>query len=203
MEYNPRIPTNKGQAHLVINQKNTELLLSGNIAFQDFYRDNQDQHIYLKVLVPILEDNSSKRLIALLALRINPEEYLYPIIEKWPTPSRTSETLITRREGNGALYLNDLKFQKDAALSLRIPLGRKDVPAVKAVLGETGIVEGIDYRGVRVIADVIAVPDSPWFLVARMDMEEMNAPLRERLLLIIIIVGALFIGAGSSVGFVW
>lgn len=41
---------------------------------------------------------------------------------------------------------------KDAALSLRIPLGRADVPAVKAVLGQVGIVEGADYRGTPVIA---------------------------------------------------
>ncbi len=42
---------------------------------------------------------------------------------------------------------------KNAALSLRIPLGRADVPAVKAVLGQVGIVEGADYRGTPVIAD--------------------------------------------------
>jgi PAS domain S-box-containing protein len=196
-------PEYKERAHLIIDKKNTEILLSGNIAFQDFYRNDQDQHVYLKILVPILEDRSPKRLIAVLALRISPEEYLYPLIKKWPTPSRTSETLIIRRDGNDALFLNEPKFRKDAALNLRIPLSSKDVAAVKAVLGQTGIVEGIDYRGVPVIADLRAIPDSPWFLVARMDMAEMYAPLKERLWLMIILVGALFVGAGASVGFVW
>jgi len=196
-------PENKERTRLIIDRRNTEILMSGNIAFQDFYRNNQDQHIYLKILVPILENRSPKQLIGVLALRISPEEYLYPLIEKWPTPSRTSETLIIRRDGDSALFLNDLKFQKDAALSLRIPLERKDVPAVEAVLGQTGIIEGIDYRGVPVIADVCAVPDSPWFLVARMDLEEMYVPLKERLWLMIILVGALLIGAGTGVGFVW
>ncbi len=196
-------PENKERARLVIDQRNTEMLTSGNIAFQDFYRNDQDQHIYLKILVPILENRFPKRLIAVLALRISPEEYLYPLIKKWPTPTRTSETLIIRRDGNDALFLNDLKFHKDAALNLRIPLESKDVPAVRAALGQTGIVEGIDYRGVPVIADVRAVPDSPWFLVARMDMEEVYAPLKERLWLMIILVGALLGGAGASVGFVW
>ena len=196
-------PENKERAHLVIDQKNTEILLSGNIAFQDFYRNNQDQHIYLKVLVPILEDHSPKRLIAILALRISPEEFLYPLIEKWPTPSRTAESLIIRKDGNSALFLNNLKFQKDAALNLRIPLGSKDVPAVRAVLGQTGIVEGIDYRKVPVIAYLRSIPNTPWFLVARIDMEEVDAPLKERLWLIIILVCALILGAGASVGFVW
>ncbi len=197
------LPENKEQARLIIDPKNTEILLSGNIAFQDFYRNDQDRHIYLKVLVPILEDRSPKRLLAVLALRISPEEYLYPLIEKWPTPSRTAESLIIRRDGNSALFLNDLKYQADAALNLRIPLEDKDVPAVKAVLGQTGIVEGIDYHGMPVIAYIKSIPDTPWFLVARIDKEEVDAPLKERLWLIIFLVYALFTGAGTSVGFVW
>jgi len=45
------------------------------------------------------------------------------------------------------LFLDELKFQTNAALNLRISLERTNVPAVKAVLGQTGIVEGTDYRG--------------------------------------------------------
>jgi PAS domain S-box-containing protein len=56
---------------------------------------------------------------------------------------------------------------------------------------------------VPVIADVRAIPDSPWYLVARMDVEEMYAPLKERLWLMIFLVGALLVGAGTSVSFVW
>ncbi len=74
---------------------------------------------------------------------------------------------------------------------------------VKAVLGQKGIVEGIDYRGVPVIADVRSVPDSPWFLVARMDISEVYTPLRERLWEIVILIGALLICAGAGTGFVW
>ena len=68
-------PENKERARLIIDQRNTDILQSGNIAFQDFYRNDQDQHVYLKILVPILEDRSSKRLIGVLALRISPQEY--------------------------------------------------------------------------------------------------------------------------------
>jgi PAS domain S-box-containing protein len=196
-------PENKERTQLVIDKKNTELLLSGNIAFQDFYRNDQDQHIYLKILVPILEDRSPRRLIAVLALRISPEDYLFPLIQEWPIPSRTAETLIIRREGDNAEFLNELRFQKNTALNFRIPIGRRDIPAVKAALGQEGIVEGIDYRGVPVIADVRAVPGSPWFLVARIDTEEVYGPLKERMWLIVSLVGALFIAAGTGVGFIW
>ena len=52
---------------------------------------------------------------------------------------------------------------------------------MKAALGEEGNVEGIDYRGVPVLGAVHAVPDSPWFLVARVDAAEVYAPMWERL----------------------
>jgi PAS domain S-box-containing protein len=136
-------------------------------------------------------------------LRIDPQKYLYPFIISWPTLSRTAETLLVRREGNDALFLNELRFQKNAALNLRIPLKDTQTPAVKAALGQAGIVEGIDYRGVPVIAYVRSVPDSPWFLVARMDISEVYTPLRERLWEIVILIGALLICAGAGTGFVW
>ena len=196
-------PENKERVRLEIDQTNIEILLSGNMAFQDFYRNDEDHRIHLKVLVPILDSHSSNRLVAVLVLRISPEEYLFPLIKKWPTPSRTSETLIIRKDGSDALFLNDPKFHSDAVLNLRIPLAGNDAPAVKAALGQTGIVEGLDYRGVPVIADVRAVPNSPWFIVAKMDVEEMNAPLKERLWMTIILIGALLGTAGAGVGLVW
>jgi PAS domain S-box-containing protein len=82
-------------------------------------------------------------------------------------------------------------------------LERKDVLVVKAALGIEGVVEGIDYRGVQAIGDVHAVPNSPWFIVARMDISEVYAPLRERLWSLIILIGALLAGAGAGIGLVW
>jgi hypothetical protein len=179
-------------------------LRSGKVVFEDFYRNEQNQRIYLKVLVPILDEANDNQVIAVLALRIDPEKYLYPSINQWPTPSKTAETLLVRRQGNEALFLNELRFKKNTALNLRVPLDKnKELPAVKAVLGQEGIVEGTDYRGVPVIAFVCAVPDSPWFLVARMDTSEVYAPLKEKLWVAIVLVGILLTGAGAGVGLVW
>ncbi|MDD5495387.1 MAG: PAS domain S-box protein, partial [Dehalococcoidia bacterium] len=44
--------------------------------------------------------------------------------------------------------------------------------------------------------------DSPWFMVARMDISEAYAPLTQVLWMVIALVGALLIGAGSAVGLV-
>ena len=196
-------PESEERKHSFAEKNVVEMLQTGNTAFQDFYFNEQNQRIYLKVLIPIHDEYIKNRVIGILALRIDPEKYLYPLMRTWPTPSKTAETLIIRRDGNDALFLNDLKFRKDAALNLRIPLESKNVLAVKAALGIEGIVEGIDYRGVQVIGDVRAVPDSPWFIVVRMDLAEVYAPLKERFWLMIILVSALLVSAGAGIGLVW
>jgi PAS domain S-box-containing protein len=176
---------------------------SGQVIFMDFHRDAPDRPIHLSLLVPIFEETGVIRPIGVLVLRIDPGIYLYPMITQWPTPSRTAETLLVRRDGSDVLFLNTLKFKADAALNLRVPLDNTDMPAVKAALGQQGIVEGLDYRGEPVMAALRAVPDSLWFLVARMDAAEVVAPLRERLWLTFLFVGVLFLGSGVSLGLVW
>jgi len=138
-----------------------------------------------------------------LALRINPETYLYPFIKRWPTPSLPAETLLVRRDGNDALCLNELQFRTNTALNLRFSLEHTNSAAVKAVLGQNGIVEARDYFGAPVLAALYAIPDSPWFLVTRMDTAKVYAPLAERLRLTILIGSLLLISTALGIGAIW
>jgi PAS domain S-box-containing protein len=138
-----------------------------------------------------------------LILQINARKELYPLIQLWPVPSATAESLLIRREGNEAVFLSELRFQTNAALTLRSSLANTNMPAVQAALGQEGIVEGVDYRGMPVLAAVRAVPDSPWFLMACRDVAEVYAPLRAQLWQVIVLVGVLLYGAGAGVGLVW
>lgn len=180
-----------------------EVLHTGRSVVQDFYRNEYDQKVYLAILVPIFDDSNRGRPLGILILRIDPSAFLYPFIQTWPVPSRTSETLIVRRDGDDVLFLNDLRFSRNAALNLRVSLSQDGIAAVKAVRGARGIVEAVDYRDVPILADVRSVPDSPWFLVARMDREEIFEPVRVQLRLMIIAVFALITAAGAGVGLVW
>ena len=180
-----------------------EILRTRQMVFEDFYRDDHEQRVYLSVLVPILDDQAGDEVIGILALRIDPETHLYPMLQRWPTPSRTAETHLVRREGGDVVFLNDLRFQKDAPLNFRSSLNEHNQPAVEAVSGYEGIVEGKDYRGVQVLAAVRAVPDSPWFLVTRMDLAEINASLGERIRLTVLLGAVLLFGSAAVAGLIW
>jgi PAS domain S-box-containing protein len=148
----------------------------GKPAFLDFHFCGNENRPKLAVVVPLAHSGGAAP-FGMLVLRIDPEAYLYPMIKTWPTPSETAETLLVRREGNEAVFLNSLRFKEDAALKLRVSLEKKDVPAAMAVLGKKGGMRGTDYRGERVLADVRAVPDSPWRIVAKIDEAEAFAPM--------------------------
>jgi PAS domain S-box-containing protein len=179
------------------------VLPSGNITILDFYQDDYDQKIYLTIIVPLYDDQEYGESLGYLAFQIDPGINLYPYISEWPGPSESAETLVVRREGSEAVYLNNIRFNNNSALILRFPLDRTDVPAVKAALGEEGMVEGTDYRGVPVIAAIRKVPGTPWSLVTLMDTSEVYGPLREQFIVLILIVAILLIGIGTGIGIIW
>jgi PAS domain S-box-containing protein len=181
----------------------SDVLRSGQVRFEDFYRSEQDQRVHLGVLAPIFDEQDAHQPLGLIFLRIDPDTYLYPFIQRWPAASLTAETLLVRREGNEAVFLNELRFQTNSALTLRGSLDRVTLPAAQAALGREGFMEGVDYRGVRVVAALRAIPDSPWSLVARMDVAEAYGPMRKQLWQAAAMTGALLFGAAAFTGLVW
>jgi PAS domain S-box-containing protein len=164
----------------------------------DFYFSPAHDTIHFDIFSPILNDRNAS--VAVLVLRVDPYDYLYPLFQSWPTSSKSAEILIIRRDGDSILYENELRHISNTALKLRIPLTRTEVPAVQAVFGHTGIYEGIDYRGVSVLADIRPVPGTPWFMIAKVDQSEIFSELRYRTIIVIIItlLLLLFFGIGIS-----
>ena len=180
-----------------------QALRLGKVSLDDFHCDEAGGTPHLSLLIPIIDAVVGGRPLAIVMLEIDPGRDLYPIIDHWPTFSPSAETLLVRRDGNDVQYLNELKYRKNTTLALRYPLTRIEKPAVMAVLGQEGIVEGTDYRDVPVIAALRAVPGTPWFLVARMNRDEYLAPIQESLWLTSGLVTALLLSTAAALGLIW
>lgn len=197
------VPASKVPMSSVIATRATELQASGEVGFQDLYRSEFDQRIYLATLVPIFGAEAGARVLGTLVLQIDPNSYFYPLINRWPVPSVSGETVLVRRDGNDALFLNELKHQRNTALSLRIPLARSEIAVAKAALGHEGIVQAPDYRGVPVLASLRQVPGTPWYLVARVDLAEALAPAQANLWLVASMIAVVLAGGGAAVSLAW
>ncbi|HOV06136.1 MAG TPA: PAS domain S-box protein [Anaerolineaceae bacterium] len=187
-------------AHLL--EKEPELLVSGEISWMDFHL-HEDQRPYLGILVPLYFDQNDRTPLGMLVLEINPAQWLYSYLQEWPVPSETAETLLVEKAGNDVLYLSPLRYNKTDPLKLRISLEQSDVLAVKAIMGQFGVIEGLDYRNQPVIGSIAPIPDSPWFIVSRIDREEVMAPIRSRLWQIVAMYGAVLVAVGSLMGLLW
>ena len=176
-----------------------ETLRSGRPTLSDIHRLGDRDFTHMDLYAPLLStarDGNRVECIGVMMSRIDPARFLYPQIQSWPVPSATAETLLVRRDGDNVVYLNELRHRKGTILSLRFPVSDSRLPAAAAVGGRQGIMEGIDYRGVSVVAALRPVPDSAWHIVAKVDQAEVFAPLRVRALVISSATGLLVLLAG-------
>ncbi|MCX7144048.1 MAG: PAS domain S-box protein, partial [Proteobacteria bacterium] len=171
------------------------------VGFVDFHRDVTRGPIHLAVVASIGGETNAGEALGQLYLAVDPYRDLYSIVQSWPTQSSSADVVLVRREADHVLFLNEPRFEKNSALTLRIPLTNTDAPVVKAAMGQEGVVEGVDHRGVSVISSMRRVPDSPWFLVARIDAAEALAPVSEKLWLMTGLVGAMLLTAAGAAGF--
>ena len=152
---------------------------TGRVQSSDLYLDAAGQ-ARLDFAAPIPGPRGGARPIAAIVLSVDPGRYLYPLIQSWPLPSSTGETLLVERRGDRVLFLNDLRFRKHAALTFSAPASDTALPAAMAVRGRRGVVQGADYRGVPVLAAVQPVPATSWYIVSKEDVAAVLGPVRTR-----------------------
>ena len=150
-----------------------DVLRRPRVEFVDLHEDAQGRTHY-GVLAPV---GVPARGVAYLSWEA--EAALYPMVEAWPVPTRSAETYLVRRDGEGVRFLTPLRHQAGAALTLERPLATPDLPAARAALGERGILSGgRDYRGVPVLAYAAAVEGTPWLMLAEIDEREAYSGIR-------------------------
>jgi len=164
----------------------------------DFYFCSQCYAIHLDLYTHFHAGvGTSSRSGYTIVTRLDPGKFLYPLIQSWPVPSRTSETLLIGINHSAVVYLNELRHQKNTALKLQFPISDPDLPAAMAARGREGIVQGIDYREKKVLASVRSIPDTPWYIVSKTDMEEVFESMTTWKIMTAIVAGILILIIGS------
>ncbi len=177
---------------------------SGRPLLSDFHKVSEIGQVHIDLYAPVPragKDGNGPLCAGVFLFRINPRDFLYPLIQSWPVPSKSAETLLVRREGGDVLFLNDLRHRKDTALALRFPADTSNLPAAMAVRGIEGTVEGTDYRGVRVLSVIRPLPGTPWFMIAKEDLSEIFVPFRIRMAFLAIVLVILCFGIAIALLF--
>ena len=181
----------------------TDALQSRKVILTDLHRTDNISFVHLDLIIPLVnKSRNDTTAFGLLVLLIEPQEILYPLIQKWPLPSKTAESLLIRMEDQDIVYLNELRFLKNSALNLKRNISEKSLPAAMAVQGIESTVDGTDYRGKSVVAAMKKVPGSSWYMVAKVDHDEIFAVLNDQITMVIIIITLFILTMGLLLGFI-
>ncbi len=181
-----------------------ETVASKKVFISDLHRAETYSQIHMDLMIPLIYKIVGKEeVIGLMMIRIDPSKFLYPLIQSWLSPSKTAESLLIRREGNNALFLNELRYKKNTALLFKVNLNDTLLSVTKAAHGYQGIFEGRDYRGINVLSNIIQIPATNWSMVTKVDTDEIYTPLFERSRLIALFILVLILLTAISVYLLW
>jgi hypothetical protein len=110
----------------------------------------------------------------------------------------TGELTLSERHGDNIVFI--LSHSHDNIYQLKpVPFDSKLAePSRLALMGKSGTIVGLDYRGVKVLAAYEPVQGLNWGIVAKVDMSEMRAPF-VKAAIISAILGMIAIIAGTII----
>jgi len=136
----------------------------------DILDGSEYPHPHLSLVAPLFKDLHPAGAIILF---IDPRRQLFPLLQAWPSPSASAETLLIRRHGDDVLFLNEISDQ--SVHILRQPLNRIDSTVTQAIMGTSGLILGEDNRHGAVAAVALSIPNTPWIMLAKVSRQEIFA----------------------------
>ena len=139
------------------------VLQSNDGGFWDLHSGKSGGVVHFDIACPVRLGNQP---VAILVLCVNPRQFLFPLLQEWPMPSATAETLLLRPESRSMVCLNEFGNRTKVSQS---------------VMRQTKVlVETLDSRNTPVLTMTRPVPDSPWYIMTKVDRSEVYAKLYEQ-----------------------
>ena len=176
-------------------------LRNNEIVFEELRHDVDVVRPQLNLVCPVGE---AGRTIAVLVLRLDPQQNLFPLVQSWPPTTRSTVAGLLRIEGREVYTLNELSHWTHTTLQLQLPV---DPPArIRPSQTGPGPVRSlltVDNRGVPVFAVTRLIGETPWRIVVTADRSEALWLLYQKAWLALILTVLSAMGAGLVVGMVW
>ncbi len=174
----------------------------------DFYYCSTCRRPHINVGAPVMDKNNQAVAVLFLIndpdQNIFPLLKTWPIAQNktraqaeepfldFPGPSYLAQSLISpaanndthgasilvRREADNALFISPMEHPATPPLSFRVGLSHTENPAVRAILGESGMVRGPDGFGQDILTDLRPVPGTAWHLITKMDLSGLLTKVR-------------------------
>ena len=135
----------------------------------------------LDFVVPLVrfEPDGKKTAVGSVVLRVRVDASMMINIRHWPTASKSGETILIRRDGDALLMLGSSRDSLSSREIRRLPVSGRDAANLALITqSRSGVVRDHDADGKPVFAAFRQVAGTAWVLVARVNQDEILAPVR-------------------------
>ena len=172
----------------LIDAKNA--IQKGEILIQDLSYDEIHHQIHFQIFAPVLDNHHDP--IATVVYRINPDEFIYPLIVENPGQNPAEESYIVKQVNDSVFYLSMLKDADNSRLRVAVPLHNTELYDLEAAADYVGFLTALNYAGHKVYSVVRKIPGTHWFLITEIESPALYAELN-KLFVWLFSSGALFI----------
>ena len=133
--------------------------------------------VRLDVVVPLLLTGTPAR--GAFVLRVDPRRTLFPVLARGRAPSASGETLLWRQDGDRVVAISDVRLPPADASRPGAPIASSGLALARLLRGEIrlgSVIEARDYRDAPVLTTLRAVAGTNWWLEAKIDQAEVDAP---------------------------
>ncbi|MDI6691916.1 MAG: ATP-binding protein [Anaerosomatales bacterium] len=179
-----------------------EALSSGRIVMSDLHRPEPDAAPHVHFVAPLPAEDGEPANVAVVAT-VNADDLLYRELAEWPSTEKTGEALLLRRQLDGSVSISSpTRLTSDPPLTRSLTATANTVE-VAAFHSPDSSLEGVDYRGERVIAYAKPVSGTPWTLLAKVDASEALAAWRSQEFLAMLALALVEASIVGSATFGW
>ncbi|MFZ6753320.1 HD domain-containing phosphohydrolase [Undibacterium sp. Dicai25W] len=119
--------------------------------------------------------------IGAVYLEVSVASTIDKILSVWPSNSNSSELVLFEKKNNEIFYLSALRFEPASQrFKLSRPIETANLVASELLTtNSAALLDGVDYRGIRVLGAGAPITGTNWFLLAKTDYAEVILPMRE------------------------
>jgi len=182
-----------------------QVMQTGATLLVDFHQHGQEKELKLGMIAPMtLKEAGGLRTVGAMFFSLPARKSLLHILQRWPVPSLTGETVLLHQRGN---EIQMLFASRQPELLMTLPhhhQGDQEFGLEKLRRGERGnFTDEVDFRGNPVFAFGEQVPDTPWILVTKLDQSEVDAPVHRLARGSALITALLLLAAGLAAWLWW
>ncbi len=134
--------------------------------------------------------NHDGLIIAFVALELS-NRHVFRAFYDFNGLGTTGETMVVMRNGDDLIFVAPPRYEPDATFKYHVQMGSEKATAIqKAVQGERGYGETVDYRGNATVAAWSYLPSYRWGMVVKQDRDEAFALIyKQRLVVAFLLAG--------------